>query len=128
MPHNVRAWSLSWGLVVATVGIRAFKAQATALVTRAENGEPIIVSRRGRPVAVMLPLEMDLQTLLWAQSPELAIRRAQATESLLQGEAVEITSAADFDRALEDARDERLLRAQPISAARTTRPPALPAR
>jgi hypothetical protein len=36
----------------------------------------------------------------WAQSPELAIRRAQATESLLQGEAVEITSAADFDRAL----------------------------
>jgi prevent-host-death family protein len=83
---------------VATIGIRELKAQATALVARAENGEAIVVSRRGRPVAVMLPLEMDVEALLWAQSSGLAERRARALEGLARGEFI---AESDIDAALE---------------------------
>ena len=37
------------------VGIRELKEQAPKLVQRAENGERIVITRHGRPVAVLAP-------------------------------------------------------------------------
>ena len=39
-----------------TVGIRVLKARVTEYVNRAAAGEPIVISRRGRPVAMLQPL------------------------------------------------------------------------
>jgi prevent-host-death family protein len=83
---------------MSTIGIREFKAQAAALVGRAENGEPIVVSRRGRPVAVLLPLDMDIDEILLANSSALAKRRTEALAQLRRGEVVR---GEDLNRTVE---------------------------
>lgn len=84
-----------------TVGIRELKSQIAAFVERAEGGEPIVVSRHGKPVAVMLPLDMDVEEVLIANSSALAARRASALVELQRGEFVR---EADLDRAIAGAR------------------------
>lgn len=91
------------------VGIRELKAQAAALVVRAEGGEPIVVSRHGKPVAVMLPLDMDVEEVLLANSSALAERRARALEELKRGEFVRV---AELDRAIEEMRSQPVLAAE----------------
>jgi prevent-host-death family protein len=86
---------------VATIGIRAFKEQAAALIGRAEGGEPIVVSRRGKPVAVLLPLDMDITEILLANSTALAERRAAALRELARGQVVR---GEDLDQAIETRR------------------------
>jgi prevent-host-death family protein len=97
---------------VATIGIRAFKEQAAALVGRAEGGEPIVVSRRGKPVAVLLPLDMDIDEILLANSTALAERRAAALRELARGEVVR---GEDLDQAIESSRG-RVGRGEPALA------------
>ncbi|WP_168582936.1 type II toxin-antitoxin system Phd/YefM family antitoxin [Gephyromycinifex aptenodytis] len=41
------------------VGVRDFKAHLSAYVERAANGEPIVITDRGRPVAMLTPLAGD---------------------------------------------------------------------
>lgn len=91
--------------VMAVVGIRELKAQAAALVVRAEGGEPIVVSRHGKPVAVMLPLDMDVEEMLLANSSALAERRAKALVELERGEFIHVS---ELDEAIEEFRSQRL--------------------
>jgi antitoxin (DNA-binding transcriptional repressor) of toxin-antitoxin stability system len=67
------------------------------LVGRAEQGEPSVGSRHGKPVAVMLRLDMDTEDVLLANSSALAERRAQAMEELRPGQFID---ASDLDEAL----------------------------
>jgi len=48
---------------MATVGIRALKQNASAVVARAAAGERVVITDNGRPVAQMLPLPDDLTSL-----------------------------------------------------------------
>lgn len=54
---------------MATIGVRELKAKASDILDRAEAGEPFLVTRRGRPVAVVLPFNIETQDLILAQAP-----------------------------------------------------------
>jgi prevent-host-death family protein len=42
---------------VAAIGVKELKARAGELVRRIEAGERILITKRGRPVAAMVPIE-----------------------------------------------------------------------
>jgi prevent-host-death family protein len=54
-----------------TVQIRAAKASFSALVAAAENGQPTLVSRHGKPCAMIVPMQ-DGARLYPTQMPNLA--------------------------------------------------------
>ncbi len=54
---------------MATIGVRELKAKASQVLDRAEAGEPFLVTRRGRPGAVVLPFNIDTEDLILAQAP-----------------------------------------------------------
>ena len=58
-----------------TISFTDFRKQASNLITEVENGESIILIRRGRPVAEVIPfVEQDLKNPSWKQ-PGLRLRR-----------------------------------------------------
>ena len=46
---------------MAAVGIRDLKTHASEILERAEAGEAFLVTRRGKPVAVVLPFTVDAE-------------------------------------------------------------------
>ncbi|MCK6211574.1 type II toxin-antitoxin system prevent-host-death family antitoxin [Georgenia sp. EYE_87] len=64
---------------MASVGIRALKAQLSSYVERARSGEVVVVTDHGRPVAQLTPItgESVLERLV---SEGLAVRPAGAAE------------------------------------------------
>jgi prevent-host-death family protein len=99
-----------------TIGIRELKARASAVVERAENGESIVVSRNGRPVAVLLPFQYDLREVLLANADAVQARWEAALGELSAGRYVE---AADLREAVE--RERRRIRAGSASTAAASR-------
>jgi prevent-host-death family protein len=69
------------GVMAQPVSIYDAKTQLSQLVTRAENGEEIVISRHGRPVARLVALD---------------VRRPDRIPGQFRGR---ITIAADFDTA-----------------------------
>lgn len=61
---------------MSSVGIRALKQNASAVVARASAGERVIITENGRPVAQMLPLGADRLAELEAAG---LLRKATAT-------------------------------------------------
>ena len=58
-----------------TVGVRALKQNASAVVAEAANGEVITITDRGRPVAQLVPLHADrLATLVISGRARPALR------------------------------------------------------
>jgi len=55
---------------MAAVGIRDLKTHASDIVERAEAGEAFLVTRRGKPVAVVLPFTVDAEDLILAHAPQ----------------------------------------------------------
>jgi prevent-host-death family protein len=55
---------------MAAVGIRDLKTHASDIVDRAEAGEAFLVTRRGKPVAVVLPFSFDAEDLILAHAPQ----------------------------------------------------------
>jgi prevent-host-death family protein len=55
---------------MAAVGIRDLKTHASDIVERAEAGEAFLVTRRGKPVAVVLPFSIDAEDLILAHAPQ----------------------------------------------------------
>jgi len=55
--------------LVPSVGIRELKTHASDIVDRAEAGEAFLVTRRGKPVAVVLPFTVDAEDLILAHAP-----------------------------------------------------------
>jgi len=53
---------------MSTVAIRELKARASEIVRRAEEGEAFLVTKRGRPVAIMLPFDVDAEDLILAEA------------------------------------------------------------
>jgi prevent-host-death family protein len=66
---------------MAAVGIRELKTHASDIVERAEAGEAFLVTRRGKPVAVVLPFTVDAEDLILAHAPRfIRLREAGRTE------------------------------------------------
>lgn len=73
---------------MAEVGIRDLKAHASDIVERAESGEAFLVTRRGKPVAVVLPFGIEAEDLILAQASTFIRLRDQARAELRKGTTV----------------------------------------
>lgn len=61
---------------MAAVNVTDLKAKATQIMRRVETGDEFMVTKRGRPIAVILPIADDeLEDWILARHPE-AVRRA----------------------------------------------------
>ena len=70
---------------MSTVAIRELKARASEIVRRAEEGEAFLVTKRGRPVAIMLPFDVDAEDLILAEAETFVRLRARARTELRKG-------------------------------------------
>jgi prevent-host-death family protein len=73
---------------VKTVGVRDLANRASAVLDELEQGgQPVIVTRRGRPVAVLSAIDADeFYDYLLAHSPEFVAGRRAAEERFARGE------------------------------------------
>ncbi len=55
-----------------TIGVRELKTRASEVIERSAKGERFLVTRRGKPVSILLPFnDEDLEDLVLANAPEL---------------------------------------------------------
>lgn len=73
---------------MASVGIRELKIHASDIVERAEAGEAFLVTRRGKPVAVVLPFGVEAEDLVLANAPAFVKLRQEARGELRKGQTV----------------------------------------
>src|SRR5260370_31535335 len=73
---------------MAAVGIRDLKTHASDIVERAEAGEAFLVTRRGKPVAVVLPFTVDAEDLILAHAPQFIKLREQGRAYLRKSKTV----------------------------------------
>ena len=55
---------------MAAVGVRELKAKASEIIERSSRGERFLVTRGGRPISVLLPIDEDLEDFILAHAPE----------------------------------------------------------
>lgn len=70
---------------MATVGVRDLKVHASDIVERAEAGEAFLVTRRGKPVAVVLPFGVEAEDLILGNAPAFIKLREEARTELRKG-------------------------------------------
>jgi prevent-host-death family protein len=64
---------------MAEIGVKELKATASAVIDEVENGAAYVVTKRGRPAAVLLPVE-EAEDLVLANADEyIRMRRAART-------------------------------------------------
>jgi len=73
---------------MAEVGIRDLKTHASEIVERAEAGEAFLVTRRGKPVAVILPFTVDAEDLILAHAARFIRLREEGRAELRKGQTV----------------------------------------
>ncbi len=73
---------------MSTVGVRELAQHASAVVADVEKtGQPTLVTRRGRPVAVLLPVnEDDFYDYVLARAPEYVRDMREADAAIARGE------------------------------------------
>lgn len=69
-----------------SVAIRELKAKASEIVNRVEQGEAFLVTKRGRPVAVVLPFDVQAEDLILAEAEPFVRMRARARAELRKGQ------------------------------------------
>ena len=62
---------------MAEIGIKEFKSTTSAVIHRVEGGAACVITRRGRPVAVLLPVE-EAEDLVLANADEFRTLRLEA--------------------------------------------------
>lgn len=78
-----------------TVNTVELKSQANRLLRRVARHEVVLVTRRGRPCAALVPVTSDtLVDLLWEYSPETQRRLRVAVQELREGKAESLKSFA----------------------------------
>jgi prevent-host-death family protein len=73
---------------MAAVGIRDLKTHASDIVDRAEAGEAFLVTRRGKPVAVLLPFSFDAEDLILAHAPQFIRLREKGRADRRKGKTI----------------------------------------
>jgi prevent-host-death family protein len=88
-----------------TIGVRDLKAHLSEYVARAASGEAVVVTERGRPVALLSPLPSGMQALdvmrrkgrvRWSGGKPKGLERR--TPSLPQGKNPNVSGAVVEDR------------------------------
>lgn len=74
---------------MAEIGIKELKATASGVIDEVERGAAYIVTKRGRPAAVLLPIE-EAEDLVLAHADELIRMRRQARAAYARGRAVSL--------------------------------------
>ena len=69
---------------MAEIGIRELKAEASRVVDEVSNGASYVVTKRGRPAAVIVPIE-DAEDLVLANADELIRMRRRARDDYRRG-------------------------------------------
>lgn len=71
-----------------TVGVRDLANRASAVLDELEQGgQPVIVTRRGRPIAVLSPIDAEeFYDYVLAHSPEFVAGREAAEERFARGD------------------------------------------
>ena len=69
---------------MAEIGVKELKATASAIIGEVEAGASYVVTKRGRPAAVLLPIE-DAQDLVLANADEYVRMRRQARAAYAKG-------------------------------------------
>jgi prevent-host-death family protein len=69
---------------VAEIGVKELKATASSVIEQVEAGAAYVVTKRGRPAAVLLPVE-DAEDLILANADEYVRMRRQARAAYAKG-------------------------------------------
>jgi prevent-host-death family protein len=72
---------------VAEIGIKDLKARASHVIDEVEAGASYLVTKRGKPAAVIVPIE-DAEDLVLANASEFVKMRRQAREDHRKGRTV----------------------------------------
>ena len=78
---------------MAEIGVKELKATASAVIDRVEGGAAFLVTRRGRPAAVLMPIE-DAEDVVLANADEYVRMRRAARSDYAEGRTVDL---ADLD-------------------------------
>lgn len=78
---------------MAEIGVKELKATASAVIEQVEDGAAYIITKRGRPAAVLLPVE-DAEDLVLANADEFVRMRRDAREAYRKGRTI---SLGDLD-------------------------------
>jgi len=73
---------------MASVGIRDLKTHASDIVERAEAGEAFLVTRRGKPVAVVRPFSIEAEDLILGHASPFVRLREKGRAQLRKGTAI----------------------------------------
>lgn len=86
---------------MSTVGIRELARRASAIIDEiATKKEPALITRRGRPVAYVVPVDSDqFEDFVLANAPEFVAGMAAADSELRAGET---SSLSELKREFED--------------------------
>jgi prevent-host-death family protein len=78
---------------MSTIGVRELGRNPSKVLDElAEGRKPILITRRGRPVAVLTPIDPDeVEDQVLAHAPEFVAGRAEADADLLQGRTVPLS-------------------------------------
>jgi len=72
---------------MAEIGVKELKATVSAVIEKVEGGAAYVVTKRGRPTAVLLPIE-EAEDLVLANADEYIRMRRQARAAYARGQAV----------------------------------------
>jgi prevent-host-death family protein len=76
-------------LHVAEIGIKELKATASAIIDEVEGGAAYVITKRGRPAAVLLPVE-DAEDLVLANADEYVRMRRDARAAYRAGRTTDL--------------------------------------
>lgn len=76
--------------MLAEIGIKELKATASAVIDRVEGGAAYVVTKRGRPAAVLMPVE-EAEDLVLASADEYVRMRREARAAYAQGRTVNLS-------------------------------------
>lgn len=72
---------------MAEIGVKQLKAQASAVIEDVEGGAAYVVTKRGRPAAVLLPID-EAEDLVLANASDLVQMRREARAAYRSGSTV----------------------------------------
>ena len=78
---------------MAEIGVKELKATASAVIEEVEAGTAYIVTKRGRPAAVLLPVE-EAEDLVLANSDEYLRMRREARAAYAKGRTTSLEDLA----------------------------------
>jgi prevent-host-death family protein len=107
---------------VPLIGIRGLSRRVSRYIEEVEHtGEPLIVTRHGRPVVAIVPVDADgLEDFVLAHVPEFTLGMRAADAELERGETMPLSKVLDEDAdGNEDAKTSRRRPTSRRAAART---------